>query len=131
MNLPRTVLALVAALFVVGTSGCAGSGGGFSDLTSAESTGVELPAGLPANALQGFEVDSARWVGASGDADVWVAHGEEHPICFLTSSGDRWFSACGSGGTYSFGDETYWVIPDGGAVPAEAVPISRNVYRAP
>lgn len=130
VKISRLVLAPATALMVVATSGCSGSVGGFSDLTSPDVAGIELPTNLPENALEGFEINSARWVGASADADVWLAKGKEHPVCFLSYSTERWFSACGSGGTYALGEETYWIVPDGGAVPTDAAPVSRNVYRS-
>jgi hypothetical protein len=126
----RLLLTPIAALLAVGVSGCAAPSGGFSDLSSTEASEKALPTDLPSNALDGFEVDTVRWIGAGGDEDVWVSEGEQHPFCFLSYSKESWISGCGSGGTYALGAETYWIVPDGSSAPSGAVAISKNVYRS-
>lgn len=125
---PYILLAPAALILALGVSGCVGTGEGYSDLSGKADTEIPAPGGLPSNALNGFDVDTIRWVGSSHESNVWLARGQQHPVCFLAYSHSEWISGCGSDGMYSLGRHTYWIVPDGGTAPRGAVPISQNVY---
>ena len=86
--------AVAAAAFTL--IGCSAADG-YSDLRRAPSAADAVPSALPDQALDGFDLDSVRFVRAVDDTRLYLARGRDHPVCLLAYRGAaEWQGACGS-----------------------------------
>ncbi|GAB3298105.1 hypothetical protein [Pseudoclavibacter terrae] len=103
----------------------------FADLEAGGANEKDLPSELPDNALDGADLDSARWVGEHEGTDVWLAapvEGSLYDACILAfPDAQNWTSGCG-GGVSGPDQRWYAIVPDGEAPPENSVALSENVY---
>jgi hypothetical protein len=82
-----------AALSLMGCS----TAGDYSDLMREPSAEDAIPSDLPLQTLDGFDIDSVRFVRSLDDTRLYLARGTDLPICLLAYRGAADFQgACGS-----------------------------------
>jgi len=86
--------AVAAAAFTL--IGCS-TGDGYSDLRRAPSASDAVPSALADQALDGFDLDSVRFVRSVEGTRLYLARGRDLPVCLLAYRGAaEWQGACGS-----------------------------------
>lgn len=84
------------AVVVLSLMGCS-TADGYSDLLREPSAEDAIPTNLPDYALDGFDLDSVRFVRAVDDTRLYLARGRDLPVCLLAYRGAADFqAACGS-----------------------------------
>ena len=123
------VVGLATASAAAGLAGCA-SGSGFAELDRPAEARDGLPSGLPAEAYDQLDAESARFVGNDRGARLYLMKGAESGICLLVwPEDDRWFSGCGGDHfTVANPTRTYEVWADGALPVKGATQLSPNVF---
>ncbi|TFC99902.1 hypothetical protein E3T25_13990 [Cryobacterium sandaracinum] len=89
----KMVAVAAAALSLMGCS----AAGGYSDLMREPSAEDAIPSDLPLPALDGFDLDSVRFVRSLDKTRLYLAQGTDLPVCLLAYRGATDFQgACGS-----------------------------------
>ncbi len=121
---------IVIVLGTLALAGCSAGESSFADLRGEAQEGPALPGGMPEDALESFDEETIRWVGSSGDTELWLGEGRTpDAACLLVHPADgSWSSTCTTSDAVVELDGSYLIVPDSASVPSDATAISENVY---